>query len=196
MMAYIFTLSSEVKAPPKPLLLDREIASMELQRRLDTELEEAAQSLRLFMMLMAFKESSNNPDTINSLGYIGKYSFGRQALQDIGISLPEKFFRHPGLWAEEQQDKAFLLLTIKNRHRLRPYIDKYKGKVVRGIRITEAGLLAGAHLSGYGGVKEFLNGSSIATDAYGTSIADYIRDFSHIDVGPGIDQWFATNNSN
>ena len=37
-----------------------------------------------FYKHLAFKESSNNPKTISTLGYIGLYQMGEDALIDVG----------------------------------------------------------------------------------------------------------------
>jgi hypothetical protein len=48
-----------------------------------------------------------------------------------------------------------------------------------GIRVTESGILAAAHLGGVGSVKKFFrnNGNRYYKDAYGTSIRSYMREF-------------------
>ena len=53
------------------------------------------------------------------------------------------------------------------------------GKVIDGVKITESGILAAAHLGGSGSVKRFLNsiGEKKCRDDYGTSIKTYMRDF-------------------
>ena len=43
------------------------------------------QQLQAFLDHLAYKESTWNPDTVNSIGYIGKYQFGRDALRDVGL---------------------------------------------------------------------------------------------------------------
>jgi len=51
--------------------------------------------------------------------------------------------------------------------------------MVDGIKITESGILAAAHLGGTGSVKRFLNtnGERKCKDEYGTSVRTYLRDF-------------------
>jgi len=44
--------------------------------------------VKKFMQALADKESTNDADTINSLGYMGKYQFGEIALKDILKKLP------------------------------------------------------------------------------------------------------------
>lgn len=116
----------------------------------------------------------------NKYGYKGKYQFGNAALKDIGIKVKWKEFRNDTT-LQEYAMREYLLL---NRGRLSRYINKYEGKFVRGIRITECGILAGAHLGGAGGVKRFLysNGRRDRKDANGTKISDYVRDFGSYQV--------------
>tara|TARA_R110002049_G_scaffold45022_2_gene131589 strand:+ start:8828 stop:9028 length:201 start_codon:yes stop_codon:yes gene_type:complete len=55
---------------------------------------------------------------------------------------------------------------------------------MNGIKITESGILAAAHLSGAGNVKKFLRsgGSERFSDAYGASIQSYLRKFANYNV--------------
>ena len=72
----------------------------------------------------------------------------------------------------------------KNKWLLRDIIEKYEGKVVSGIHITESGILAAAHLGGAGSVKKFFssNGKRMLKDAYGTSIRSYMKAFGGYDT--------------
>ena len=62
--------------------------------------------------------------------------------------------------------------------------DKYTGRIIKGTKITQSGLLAGAHLKGAGAVIEYLksDGTKFAKDAFGTSVESYIKQFSGYDV--------------
>ncbi len=77
------------------------------------------------------------------------------------------------------QEKAFVALLAKNKSKLQDVIQKYEGRVITGILVTESGILAAAHLGGVGSVKKFFknNGNRYFKDAYGTSIRSYMRDF-------------------
>lgn len=98
-----------------------------------------------FKEALAFKESQGKYTLINSLGYMGKYQFGRAALRAIGINDNSEFLNNPRL-----QEKAFKALLAKNKWILRKEIQEYDGKTVNGIEITESGILAAAHLGGAG----------------------------------------------
>ena len=71
-----------------------------------------------------------------------------------------------------------------NKWILRKDIERSVGKVISGITITESGILAAAHLSGAGNVKNFLrsNGEECFSDAYGTTIKSYLKKFGGYDV--------------
>ena len=127
-----------------------------------------------FKEAIAHKESQSNYSKINSLGYMGKYQFGKETLKSIGINDSTGFMNNPRL-----QEKAFVALLSKNKYELKDYINYYEGKVVGGVKITESGILAAAHLGGSGSVKRFLNsnGEKKCKDDYGTSVKTYMKDF-------------------
>ena len=58
------------------------------------------------------------------------------------------------------------------------------GKKINGIKITESGILAAAHLAGAGNVKKYLrsNGKNTFKDAYGSSMQHYLKQFSGYDT--------------
>jgi len=127
-----------------------------------------------FKEAIAHKESQGKYHKINTLGYLGKYQFGVETLKSIGIKDSMYFLNSPKL-----QEKAFVALLSKNKYELKSYIDYFEGKVVDGVKITESGILAAAHLGGTGSVKRFLNsnGERKCKDEYGTSVKTYMRDF-------------------
>jgi len=128
---------------------------------------------------LAFKESQGKYTVVNTLGYLGKYQFGKTTFHRFKIYNTQAFLRNP-----ELQEKAFVALCKVNRWILRKDILRSVGKTINGIKITESGILAAAHLSGAGNVKKFLrsNGSVRFSDAYGSSIQSYLKKFSGYDV--------------
>jgi hypothetical protein len=105
---------------------------------------------------------------------MGKYQFGLETLQTIGITDSVAFMNSPKL-----QEKAFVALLAKNKWDLQYEIEKYSGLIISGVKVTESGILAAAHLGGAGSVKRFLksNGKRKCKDDYGTSVKTYMRDF-------------------
>jgi hypothetical protein len=128
---------------------------------------------------LGFSESSGNYSAVNRLGYIGKYQFGWTTLNWVGIYNKRQFLNSPLL-----QEKAFEALISKNKWVLKDYIDKYTGQVIKGVRITESGLIAAAHLGGAGNVKKFLesNGNQIFADGNNVPITKYMKKFANYDL--------------
>ena len=135
-----------------------------------------------FLKDLGRRESTNNPDTVNTLGYIGEYQFGKAALKDVGYShINTKDFRNdPTIFPKEEQDKAVTKLIKLNFRRFERLANKYEGKYINGVKVTKSGLIGAAHISGAGGVKKFLrtNGRYDPCDAYGTHLSDYLEEFA------------------
>ena len=132
-----------------------------------------------FKEALAFKESQGNYFTVNDFGYLGKYQFGKETLKLIGVYTPNQFLYNP-----ELQEKAFMANLERNKWVLRKDIKRFVGKKMNGITITESGILAAAHLAGPGSVKKYLRsyGQNGFSDAYGTSIQNYMKKFSGYDT--------------
>ena len=132
-----------------------------------------------FKQALAFKESQGKYTVVNTLGYLGKYQFGKTTLERFNIYNSKEFLKNP-----ELQEKAFIALCKVNKWILRKDIKRSVGKTINGIKITESGILAAAHLSGAGNVKKFLrsNGTRTFSDAYGASIKLYLKKFADYDV--------------
>ena len=132
-----------------------------------------------FKEALAFKESQGKYEIVNTLGYLGKYQFGKTTLARFDIYDTQHFLKTPIL-----QEKAFVALCKVNKWILRKDILRSEGKKINGILITESGILAAAHLSGAGNVKKFLrsNGTKTFSDAYGSSIQVYLKKFAGYDV--------------
>lgn len=132
-----------------------------------------------FKEQLGFKESQNDYFRVNTLGYLGKYQFGRSTLELIGINDTAHFLNTP-----ELQEKAFIANTSRNKWVLRKDIKRFVGKSINGIVVTESGILAAAHLAGPGGVKKYLRsyGANGFEDAYGSSISYYMKRFQGYDT--------------
>lgn len=168
-----------------------------------------------FLKALFASEGGGKVDVENKFGYIGKYQFGEAALADLGYykgdesnnrSLTDEFrYDWSGEWtgkngatskdvflnSEAVQDSAardwvaFLCKGLK-RYKLAQYI----GETIGGVEITESGIIAGAHLKGFGsaanpGVIQFLrsNGTVNGADAFGTSVSAYMAKFADYDLG-------------
>ncbi|RPE75882.1 LysM peptidoglycan-binding domain-containing protein [Vulcaniibacterium tengchongense] len=165
--------------------------------------------MREFLAAVAQRESGNDHTIINRAGFVGKYQFGEAALIDLGYykSDGSNYVNNwKGVWtgknginslqdfrnSPDVQDLAgaewFKILC--KRARLMG-LDQYIGKTIKGIQITESGILAGAHLVGMGtkkkpaGVGQFLlsNGQDDPVDGFGTRASEYISKFGGYNLG-------------
>lgn len=132
-----------------------------------------------FKEALAFKESQGKYRAVNTLGYLGKYQFGKTTLERFKIYDTDLFLKDPAL-----QERAFKALCSVNKWILRKDIKRSVGTTINGILITESGILAAAHLSGAGNVKKYLRskGNHNKSDAYGTTIQIYMKKFANYDV--------------
>jgi hypothetical protein len=132
-----------------------------------------------FKEALAFKESQGRYSVINEFGYMGKYQFGKSTLKMIGIYNTESFLSDTRL-----QEEAFSANTSRNKWILRKDIGRYVGRYMNGVKVTESGILAAAHLAGPGNVKKYLRsgGAVQFEDAFGTSIRYYLKKFSGYDT--------------
>lgn len=132
-----------------------------------------------FKEALAFRESQGDYQSKNTLGYMGKYQFGKSTLNFLGIKDTKRFMKDAAL-----QEEAFVKLLAYNKYVLQKDLRKNVGKKVAGVLITESGVLAAAHLGGAGAVQDYLrsNGQIAFSDAYGTNIKEYLKTFASYDV--------------
>lgn len=132
-----------------------------------------------FKEALGFKESRGDYFTVNTLGYLGKYQFGAETLKLLGIYNPSYFLSTP-----ELQEKAFIANAERNKWILRKDIKRFDGKIISGVKVTESGILAAAHLAGPGSVKKFLRsyGNQNFADAYGSTVKYYMKKFGGYDT--------------
>tara|TARA_R110002012_G_scaffold6110_2_gene27924 strand:+ start:1238 stop:1819 length:582 start_codon:yes stop_codon:yes gene_type:complete len=153
-----------VKLPIKPLIID----SVELELT----------SHQQFLDAMGHRESSNNYKVVNKYGYMGKYQFGRSTLKTLKINVSKsEFINNPKL-----QEQAMYKLLQYNKKKLKRYIEKYNGRVINGILVTESGLLAAAHLGGAGSVRKWFRTGKIRRDGNGVKITSYMKQFGGYDL--------------
>lgn len=155
------------------------------------------------------KGKKNPYACINDYGYVGLYQMGEQAMAEMGIYKKKKNSKT----GKPNYNNDWKGIFVKNKYGItslsdyrnspekqhalqRDYkkndwkyiknlkLDKYLGKIINGVRITESGLLAGAHLKGVGGLQTYLasNGKKDIKDRTGTPISKYIKQFSDYDI--------------
>lgn len=140
---------------------------------------ELGKSYIAFKEALGFKESGGDYKIVNEFGYMGKYQFGRGTLKMIGIRDTNLFLNSPDL-----QEAAFYANAARNKWILRKDISKFHDQVINGVKITESGILAAAHLAGAGNVKKYLRsgGANSFSDGFGTSISHYFKKFADYDT--------------
>jgi len=87
-----------------------------------------------FKEALAFKESQGIYSRINTLGYLGKYQFGKSTLKRFNIYNTSEFLKDPAL-----QEGAFLALCSVNKWILIRDIKRSVGRRINGIRYTRCG---------------------------------------------------------
>lgn len=151
---------------------------------------------RDFLDALGERESGGDYGVVNSYGYLGKYQFGELALIDVGYYSDDgtaaNDFRQE-YWTGKNgiDSKAdFLADGAAQEQAIRAYMklqwlylgdtQRFAGQTIGGLKVTESGLLAGAHLLGAGTVTKFLAAGAVAppADAYGTAITEYMTLFA------------------
>ena len=126
-----------------------------------------------FLSKLGNFESGNDYKKVNRFGYMGRYQFGEQALEQVKLKVNKKEF----LNSPELQELAMERLMQHNDKALNRYIKKYEGKRLHGVLITQSGVLAAAHLGGATNVKKWFRSGKDFRDANGTSITKYMKIF-------------------
>ncbi len=159
-----------------------------------------------FLIALANRESSGKHAIMNKAGYVGLYQVGEEALADVGVYYETKNVNYKKndwsgyikggnkygiscLWdfMHSPDKQKAVQIDFKKKHW--QYLEnlnltQYVGKTIKGIYITQSGLLAGAHLVGPGGVRDFLrsHGKNDVKDANGTPVSSYIKKFGGYDI--------------
>ena len=131
--------------------------------------------VELFMERISEIESGGNHRVVNQYGMMGKYQFGMSTVRAVGLQVSrDEFLRNP-----ELQDTAMVRLMKLHEQELKHLIERYEGRVIKGVKITRASVLAGAHFAGAGGVRAFLtNHDEYGTiDGNGTTLKYYMSKF-------------------
>ncbi|KKR02934.1 MAG: hypothetical protein UT30_C0044G0005 [Candidatus Uhrbacteria bacterium GW2011_GWF2_39_13] len=156
-----------------------------------------------FKEALGQRESGGNYYAENQLHFIGKYQWGEASLHDIGFYTDTNYYDNDwnGTWSgkggiyskqdflesETYQEQVMDEWGMKLWTYIKSYGgDKYIGKTINGIEITQSGLIAAAHLVGafQGGLKTYLqsNGQTIPRDGNNVSIEEYLEQFGGYDI--------------
>ena len=151
---------------------------LNLPLELETREVKSEVSASEFYSKLGFLESGGDYSAVNTFGYIGKYQFGVATLKAIGIEVS----RGEYLKDTVLQERSVRVLTAHNKKVLRRHIRKYTGTTIKGVVVSEAGILAAAHLVGAGNVMAYLEsgGRINKADAYNTKCSDYMAKFASV----------------
>ena len=142
--------------------------------------------VELFMVEIAKIETPNLPNdgyqTVNRFGMMGRYQFSYATMRAVGINVSREEF----LASRELQDSAMVQLMLRNEKHLSDIIHRFEGRTVKGMKITRASIIAGAHFAGPNGVRQYLtNDSEYGTiDGMGTSLKKYMWYFVDFHLPP------------
>jgi hypothetical protein len=143
------------------------------------------------------RESSNNYESVNPLGYCGRWQFGAGALIDGGFvraGTSNQGLSSPGAWlGKDEVSSRDVWLTDKDAQNaaMLVYTKGHYNALLKagGLRPDSsvercAGLLAASHLVGVGGAMSLVHGT-IAHDANGVTSAQYYALLSKAFGGSG-----------
>lgn len=151
----------------------------------DILIQESKKQFEKFISKLQFVESSGNWKAINKLGCIGLFQFAPGTLKDLGHAeiTTEAFKNNPDIFPPSMQVKVLNELIKANEKGLKNCF-AYIGKVVNGVLITKAGLIAGAHLGGVGGVTTFLEsgGQTNRKDVNNATVQGYMKMFAEYNI--------------
>lgn len=143
-----------------------------------------------YIDVLGYMESHNNYSIENSLGYLGRYQFGVNTLNNLKslYGLPDwknkyYFLSHPDL--QDQYELAYIkntYATLKAKN-----FDRFIGKIITGsMRFTSItaplniyGIMAMLHLGSPNAVKNYLENNIDSNDGQ-TSLSDYGAYFSSV----------------
>ena len=177
-----------------------------------------AKKYKDFLDALGFKESSDDYEAENKQHYLGRYQMGEAALIESGNYTRDNTPRkndYKGTWTgkdginskqdflgnPDAQDKAVQAFHGQVWKQIVAYgLDDYVGKIVGGVKITESGLIAGAHLGGIGKLKQYIesNGKIDLTDGNGVPVSEYVQKFGGYEIDPvkGLDSAQNNNSEN
>lgn len=143
-----------------------------------------ATNCQQFMVNIRNSEGGGNYQTNTGNGYYGVYQMGWRALVDAGymsnsttwtgrngVNSLDDYLNNPAA-----QDDAFLRYGEVNLGYLGNW-QQYIGQTIGGVPVTRAGLIAGSHLVGAGGLGEWLRTgtcTALATDGNGVCAGTYV----------------------
>ena len=149
---------------------------------------------------LGMSESSGDWEAVNQYGFVGKYQMGEAVLRDLGYAAPDgDAYDNKFTWTGKNGatsraaylSNPSLQTQIKDEHHRRNqkvFVErlgwnKYVGTTINGVKVTQSGLLAAAHLKP-GATDRWLKsgGAVIGADANGTTVQNYMNKHGRYDV--------------
>jgi hypothetical protein len=145
-------------------------------------LSEPTQIQKFMNRIAEIETPGGGYQTVNRFGMMGRYQFSPSTVKVLGFSISKSEF----LQNSEMQDSIMVAYMKANEKTLERLIHRYDGRIVKGVKITRASIIAGAHFAGARGVTTFLtNDSHTGTvDANGTTLRKYMSKFSDFYLPP------------
>jgi len=149
-----------------------------------------------FRKAMAMRESSCNYSAVNQFGYLGAYQFGMARLCDLGYTeriqgkkgWSNKCFKwkephddHTFLHSHKWQDQVFDKHVKNLMSQIKRHSIQYINTEIDDLFVTWSGAVAGCHLVGHGGFRQWCQGKDKA-DGNGVHIEAYIELFNGYDL--------------
>jgi hypothetical protein len=131
--------------------------------------------IEIFMRKISDIESGGKHRVVNQYGMMGKYQFSPSTVRVLGFRVTQQeFLNNP-----ELQDTVMVTYMRENQRYLQSLITRYDGRVVNGVKITRATVLAGAHFAGPNTVRLFLTSRDVDnfSDGNGTKLTWYMKKF-------------------
>jgi hypothetical protein len=134
--------------------------------------------VEIFMKKISDIESGGKHTVVNQYGMMGKYQFSPSTVKVLGFHVTAREF----LDNPELQDTVMVRYMRTNQEYLKRLIDRYDGKLVHGVRVTRASILAGAHFAGPNAVRLFLTTADYTnfSDGNGTKLTWYMKKFENL----------------
>jgi len=149
-----------------------------------------------FLFDIGFRESSNDYRRVNQFGFMGRFQFGAEALEDVGL------MDSSGNWTTRANEMGvfnrddFLGNPAVQNYAMNRYLGinwgyitnaelhNRVGTYMNGVLITESGLLASAHLIGAGGLQRAFRNGDLASvwDGNGVTALEYMQLFRGFNV--------------
>jgi hypothetical protein len=134
---------------------------------------DSTMNLRNYLIQIAYGESRYLPNSHrDGSQYFGLFQIGKKerAIAGYGDITDQVFMNH-----ESIQILTMVSLLKINKKYMQSYIDKYSGKIIDGILVTESGILALCQL-GTGTAQEYLSSGTIpAVDPYGNKPRELLK---------------------